>query len=82
MNKRWSPKATVSIHCHATEDLPLRDGNQKLGQRRGQLGGVVVKFTPSALVAWGLWVQILGVDLHTSHQIMLVVASPVQNRGR
>ena len=33
---------------------------------RGQSGGVVVKFTRSALVARGLQVQIPGVDLHHS----------------
>ena len=31
----------------------------------------MVKVTCSALVAWGLWVQISGVDLRTTHQAML-----------
>ena len=31
-------------------------------------GGMVVKFTRSASVAQGLWVQIPGADLHTAHQ--------------
>ena len=39
--------------------------------RRGRPGGIVVKFTHSALVARGSQVQILGVDLHTTHQAML-----------
>ena len=35
---------------------------------RGGPGGVVVKFVCSALAAQGLWVQILGEDLHTTHK--------------
>ena len=31
----------------------------------------MVKFTHSTSVAWGLWVQIPGADLHTPHQAML-----------
>ena len=31
----------------------------------------VVKFVYSASVAWGSQVQILGTDLHTTHQAML-----------
>ena len=38
---------------------------------RGRPSGAVVKFTCSALAAWGLWVWILGADLHTGHQAML-----------
>ena len=38
---------------------------------RGQPHGVVLKFTHSSSVAWGLQVQILGTDLHTAHQAML-----------
>ena len=37
----------------------------------GRPRGVVVKFMCSALVAWGLQVQILGVDLHSADQAML-----------
>ena len=33
--------------------------------------GIVVKFVCSALVAWGLQVRILDVDLHIAHQAML-----------
>ena len=36
----------------------------------GRPGDGVVKFRRSALVAWGLLVQILGTDLHTAHQAM------------
>ena len=36
-----------------------------------QPGGIVVKFTRSASAAWGLWVRILGTDLHTTHRAML-----------
>ena len=32
----------------------------------GLSGGVVVKFACSASVAWGSWVQIPGLDLHTT----------------
>ena len=38
---------------------------------RGWPGGVVVKFVHSASAAWGLWVWMLGVDLHIAHQAML-----------
>ena len=37
----------------------------------GWLSGVVVGFTQSASVAWGLWVWVLGAELHTTHQTML-----------
>ena len=37
----------------------------------GLPSGVVVKFTLSALAAQGLWVQLLGMDLHTTHQATL-----------
>ena len=40
-------------------------------ENRGQPGGVVVNFAHSALVAWGSWVWILDVDLHTVHQATL-----------
>ena len=40
----------------------------------------MVKFAHSASVAWGLQVQILGMDLHTAHQA--VVESHIQKRGR
>ena len=43
----------------------------KKSECRGQPGGVVVKFVHSASAAWGLQVQILDVDLHTTHQAML-----------
>ena len=38
---------------------------------RGQPHGVVIKFARSALAAQSLQVQILGMDLYTTHQIML-----------
>ena len=38
---------------------------------RGWPGDVVVKFECSAPVAWGLRVQIPGMDLHAAHQAML-----------
>ena len=34
-------------------------------------GGIVVEFAFSTSVTWGSWVQLLGTDLHTSHQAML-----------
>ena len=37
----------------------------------GWPSGIVVKFTHSALKAWGSWVQIPGADLHTAHQATL-----------
>ena len=36
-----------------------------------QPGGIVVKFAHPALAAQGLQVQILGTDLHTTHQDIL-----------
>ena len=41
----------------------------------GQLGGLVVKFVCSTLVAWGSQVQIPGTDLHATHQAMLWLVS-------
>ena len=38
---------------------------------QGWPGGVVVEFSCSGLVAWGLWVWIPETDLHTAHQVML-----------
>ena len=38
---------------------------------RGWPSGVLVKFAHSASAAWGPWVWIPGVDLHTAHQAML-----------
>ena len=49
----------------------LRDIKNKIRRFRGQPGGIVVEFTRCTLVAWGLWVWILGVNLHTAHQAML-----------
>ena len=40
-------------------------------QNRGQPGGIVVGVTCSASVAQGLRAQILGTDLHTTHEAML-----------
>ena len=57
----WSRDETA---CQALPKLQVQE------QRRGQPDGVV-KCMRSALVAWGLWVQIPGVDLHTTHQAML-----------
>ena len=37
----------------------------------GLVSGIVVELVHSALAAWGSQVQILGVDLHTTHQAML-----------
>ena len=48
---------------------------------RGWPGGVVVKFTRSALVACGSQVQIPGADLHTTHQAVLWQCL-TQDRGR
>ena len=36
-----------------------------------QPGGIVVTFVHSASAAQGLWVWILGMDIHTTHQAML-----------
>ena len=38
---------------------------------RDQSVGIVVTCTPSALAAQGSQVQILGADLHTTHQAVL-----------
>ena len=34
----------------------------------GRSSGTVVKFVCTSSAAWGLWVQILGMDPHTTHQ--------------
>ena len=44
--------------------------NIKIHLHQGEPSGVVVKFTHFALVARGLWIQILGADLCTTHQAM------------
>ena len=44
--------------------------------------GVLVKFVCSASAAQGLWVWILGVDLHIAWSNHAVAASHIQNRGR
>ena len=49
---------------------------QKDAMAQGQPSGVAVKFTRSTLLAQGLWVQILGMDLHTAHQAMLCWCAP------
>ena len=38
---------------------------------KGGPGGVLVKFVHSASAAQRLWVQILGIDLYTTHQALL-----------
>ena len=54
--------------------------------KRSDLGcwpcDVVVKFTHSALVAWGFQVWIPGTDLHTTCESYAVAASYIQNRER
>ena len=37
----------------------------------GPAGGLVVKFARSTLAAQGLWVQIPGVNLYSTHRAML-----------
>ena len=54
-----------------TNDTPIISILLKKKKSRGWPSGVVVKFVHSASVARGLWVQILGVDINTSHQVML-----------
>ena len=38
---------------------------------KGWPGGIEGKFMSATSVAWGSWVQIPGVDLHTAHQARL-----------
>ena len=38
--------------------------------KRGQPGGIVVKFAHSTSVAWGSQVRISGSELHTAYQVM------------
>ena len=45
---------------------------------RGWPSGIVVKFVCSASAAQGSRVQILGMDLHTTHQAMLWQMSHIQ----
>ena len=54
-----------------------KDPNQE--NNRGWSSGTVVKFVCSPLVAQGSQVRIPGMDLHTTHQ---VVVSHKWNRGR
>ena len=52
--------------------LPFATLSRKIKkQLEGSLGGVLVKFVHSASAAWGLWLQIPGMDLHTTHQATL-----------
>ena len=44
---------------------------QKQRDTWDRLSGTGVKFTRSASKAWGLWIRIPGMDLHTTHQAML-----------
>ena len=41
------------------------------GQFPSWSGGIVIKFMCSAVAAWGSWVRIPGMDLHSAHQAML-----------
>ena len=43
----------------------------KIEKKRGQPGGAVVKFSHSALAAWGSLVQIPGMNQSTACQAML-----------
>ena len=45
-------------------------------------GGAAVKFTRSTSAAWGLLVQIPGVDMSTACQVMLWQSSHISSRGR
>ena len=56
------------------------ENHQLEKDHRGQSGGIVVKFTCSALVARGSPVQILGMDLHTTHQATLWPTNKIQGR--
>ena len=51
--------------------LGIHGFNDFKNNLRGQPGGLVVEVTPSASTAWGSQVQMLGMDLHTTHQAML-----------
>ena len=44
---------------------------QKQKSYRGHPGGVVVKFAHSTSAAQGSWVQIPGMNLHTTNQVIL-----------
>ena len=48
---------------------------------RGGPSDAVVKFTHSALVAWGSQVQIPGTDLHTAYQAMLISIYKLEEDG-
>ena len=63
-------KRDNKIHMITIEYFPVSAFNKKL-LVKGRPGGIVVKFTSSSLLAQGSLAQILGVDLHTTHQAML-----------
>ena len=63
-------EASLTGGFSATRSLVLKKPNLKK-KMRGRPGGVVVKFTHSALAAQGSRVQILGMNLHAAHQAML-----------
>lgn len=48
----------------------------------GRPGGIMVKFRYSTSMVWGSQVQILGSDLHTTHQAVLGWHPIYKNGGR
>ena len=57
-----SVEKRVGLRMLKTASIEEANEEIKILERRGQLGGVVVKFMCSALVAQGLQVWILGAD--------------------
>ena len=64
----YYPTHNIGFNPKLMRHMKMQDKNKI---KRGQLGGVVVKFVCSALVAQGSWVQITSADLHTAHQTMM-----------
>ena len=75
----WASKTEVSISKLTMQVWNLKEGSQTCkgcAQIKSmncwcRPSGEVVKFACSASAAWGSRVQILGMDLHSVHQVML-----------
>ena len=60
------------IHIHPVQSIfPQVSSSCPKKISVGQPSGVVVKFTPSVLAAWGSQLWIPCANLHTAHQVML-----------
>ena len=71
------------INCQPFTDINLINFySNKMSEYWGPPGDAVVKFIHFASAAWGLLVQIPGVDLCTAGQAVLWQVSHIESRGR